>query len=271
MPFTQPALGVIATSPQIMPLMAPRNVGFFCLESEHVPEQPGEQPGRGRHVGVEHGRGRVGTRVERVTSVEAVPAEPEDSRSDRDHHQVAREGVLSVLPATRSDHPRADEGRDTGREVDDVATGVVDRALLGEEPAAPEQRGVDAVDHRDPQRHDEQPRLELETSDERPEEQERRDGGEDELEVRQRRGREVEGHQRIRSRHRLTLLGARGRERLEVADEPAPERSRRTEVRQRAKGHVVAPEHPHDEREGEARRTSINIVLTIHFFRTSPP
>ena len=29
--FTKPAAGVIATSPVIMPLMAPRKVGFFCL------------------------------------------------------------------------------------------------------------------------------------------------------------------------------------------------------------------------------------------------
>ena len=33
MPFTQPALGVMATSPQIMPLMTPKNVGFFCFEA----------------------------------------------------------------------------------------------------------------------------------------------------------------------------------------------------------------------------------------------
>src|SRR5664280_2719866 len=31
-PFTQPALGVIATRPQSIPLIAPRNVAFFCLE-----------------------------------------------------------------------------------------------------------------------------------------------------------------------------------------------------------------------------------------------
>jgi hypothetical protein len=31
-PLTQPADGVIATRPQSMPLIAPRNVGFFCLE-----------------------------------------------------------------------------------------------------------------------------------------------------------------------------------------------------------------------------------------------
>ncbi len=32
MPFTQPALGVIATRPQIIPFIAPKNVGFFCLD-----------------------------------------------------------------------------------------------------------------------------------------------------------------------------------------------------------------------------------------------
>src|SRR5665213_1266202 len=31
-PFTHPALGVMATRPQIMPFIAPKNVGFFCLE-----------------------------------------------------------------------------------------------------------------------------------------------------------------------------------------------------------------------------------------------
>ena len=171
-PFTQPALGVIATSPQIMPLIAPKNVGFFCLESEHVPEQPGEQSRCRRHVGVEHGCRRIRTGIKGVATVEAVPAKPEDARPNGDHHQVAREGVLSVLPTAWSDHPRADERRHARGEVDDVAAGVVDRALLGEEAAAPEQCRVDAVDHRDPQRHDEQPRLELETADQRARERE---------------------------------------------------------------------------------------------------
>ena len=58
-----------------------------------------------------------------------------------------------------------------------------------------------------------QPGLELESSDESTEEQQRGDRGEDELEVRQRRGREVEGDQGIGPRDRLALLGTRGRER----------------------------------------------------------
>ena len=33
-PFTKPAHGVIPTRPQIMPLTAPRKVGFFSLESQ---------------------------------------------------------------------------------------------------------------------------------------------------------------------------------------------------------------------------------------------
>jgi hypothetical protein len=57
---------------------------------------------------------RRGAGVEGVTTVEAVPAEPDDAGADGDHHQVAREGVLAVLPATRSDDRRADEGGDPG-------------------------------------------------------------------------------------------------------------------------------------------------------------
>ena len=125
---------------------------------------------------------------------------------------------------------------------------------MGEEAAAPEQRGVHAVDHGDPQRHDEQPRLELQSPDETAEKQDGRDRGEDELEVGERRGGKVEGYERIGARDGLALLGARGRQGLKVPDEAAPERARRPEVRQHPKGHVVAPEHPHDQRDREGRK-----------------
>ena len=153
-PFTQPALGVIATSPQSMPLMAPRNVGFFCLERNMSQRSHVITPTAVATLVLSTAEAALGTGVEGVATVEAVPAEPDDARADGDHHQVARERVLAVLPAARPEDRRADEGRDARREVDDVATGVVDGALLREEPATPEQRRVDAVDARDPQRHD---------------------------------------------------------------------------------------------------------------------
>ena len=53
---------------------------------------------------------------------------------------------------SRPDHRRCDEARDAGRQVDHVTAGEVDRAVMGEEAAAPHQERVDRVDERDPQR-----------------------------------------------------------------------------------------------------------------------
>ena len=109
-PLTQPAEGVMATSPQSIPLMAQER-GFFCLErnmSQNI--QVIHRP-RSRHW-CSDCRRRVGAGVERVTTVEPVPAEPDDARTDGHHHEVAREGVLPVLPATRTKDRRADKGRD---------------------------------------------------------------------------------------------------------------------------------------------------------------
>jgi hypothetical protein len=106
----------------------------------------------------------------------------QDAGADGDHHQVARHRRAVTLEA-RADDGRGHEGGHTGREVDDVTTGVVNGTLLGEEATTPQQRGVDAVHESDPQRHDEQPRLELQTSNQATEEEQRGNGREDELKV----------------------------------------------------------------------------------------
>src|ERR1035441_522474 len=98
-------------------------------------------------------------------------------------------------------------------------------------------RSVHAVDQGDPQRNDQQPGLELQATHETAHEEQRGNGREDELEVGQRRGREVEGNERIGPRHRLALLRTGGRQRLEVTNESAPERARGTEVRYWSEGH----------------------------------
>ena len=65
---------------------------------------------------------------------------------------------------------------------------VPDRAgvRLRPEAAAPHEEGVDAVRERRPQRHEDQPDLEVDPADHTAEEQQGCDGGEDELEVGQR-------------------------------------------------------------------------------------
>ena len=151
-----------------------------------VHRHPGEHADRGGEVGVDHGGGHVDAGVVRVTTVEPVPAEPQDAGPDRGHHQVVGYDVFSVTRQPGPEDPGGDEARDTGRHVDDEAAGEVERTFLGEVAAAPEHEGVDAVDEGRPQRHEQAPGAELDPTQHAPDEQQRGDGGEDELEVGQR-------------------------------------------------------------------------------------
>ena len=100
--------------------------------------------------------------------------------------QVVRHRLLAVPLQPRPDHRGGDEAGHAGREVDHVAAAEVQRALAGPEAAAPEQERVHRVGERDPQRHEDQPDLELDPPDHAADEQDRRDRREHELEVDQR-------------------------------------------------------------------------------------
>ncbi len=113
---------------------------------EVVPGDPDEQGDGGAEVGVEHGGRSDAAGFVPVTTVEAVPTQPEEPGPDRDHRQVVRCVDLAVTLQARTDHPCRDESGDAGRQMDDVTTGEVDRALLGEVATAPDQEGVDRVD-----------------------------------------------------------------------------------------------------------------------------
>ena len=157
-----------------------------------VAGDPDEEGDRGGEVRVEHRRGGVHAGVVRVAAVEAVPAEPEQAGADGDHRQVVRRVDLAVARETRPDHPGGDEARDARREMDDVAAAEVDRAVLGEPAAAPDQEGVDRVDAGRPEQDEGDPGLEVDAAEHRAEHQDRRDRREHELEVDERRLREVE-------------------------------------------------------------------------------
>ncbi len=210
-PLTQPAQGVIADQAADHAVHATQERGFLRLAEPGVHTHPDEDADGGGQVGVDDGRSRVGTRVVRVPTVEAVPAEPQDSGTDGRHDQVVRYGVLSISKQSRPENPGRYEAGHSGRHVDDEATGEVERALLGEVAAAPEQEGVDAVDEGRPQRDQEAPGAELDPAQHAPHEQQRGDGGEDELEVGERRRREVERDDGVGRRHRLALFTDAGR------------------------------------------------------------
>ena len=201
-------------------------------------------------VRVQDCRGGVGAGVVRVAAVEAVPAEPQEPGADGDHRQVVGRVDLAVTCEPGPDHPCGDEARDTGREVDDVATREVHCALLCEPAAAPDQEGVDRVHARRPEHDERDPRLEVHATEHRAEHQDRRDRCEHELEVDEGRLREVDlpdqGYlplslQVVRTQHRPRLTE-------EVVEEA---RVRSAEVDWMPEAHVVAVEHPHYEDEGE--------------------
>ena len=125
-----------------------------------------------------------------IAAVEPVPAEPEQTGPDRDHRQVVRRVDLAVALEPGPYDGRRNEARDARGEMDHVSAGEVEGALLGEVAAAPDQEGVDRVDERRPEDHERDPGLEVDPAQNRAEHQDRRDRGEDDLEVGQRRLRE---------------------------------------------------------------------------------
>ena len=214
----------------------------------------------------------LGAGVVGVTTVEAVPAEPQDAGPDRRHDQVVGQGVLSISQQPGSEDPGGHEARHAGRHVDDVAAGEVEGTFLGEVAAAPEHEGVDAVDEGRPQRHEEAPGAELDPAEHAPQEQQRGDGGEHELEVRQRdvgkwNGMTVlaadtawpcspvavgDAARFARRSSRRSVSTSRRPGELGLAPpllDPAPDGGR-------AEAHLVGPQHPGDRGPARSRRTS---------------
>jgi hypothetical protein len=148
-----------------------------------VAGDPHEEGDCGREVRVQHRCRCIRAGVVGIAAVEAVPAEPEQAGADGDHRQVVGRVDLAVTRQTRPDHPGRDEARDPGREMDDIAAAEVDRTLLGEPAAAPDQEGVDGVDERRPEHDKGDPGLEVDAPEHGAEHQDRRDRREDELEI----------------------------------------------------------------------------------------
>ena len=220
-----------------------------------VPADPGQEGDRGAQVGVQNRRGCVRVGEVGVAAVEPVPAHPEQARSDRDHRQVVRSVDLAVALEARPDHRCCDEPRDPGREMDHVAAGEVEGALLGEVAAAPDQERVDRVDEARPEDHERDPGLEVDPAEHRAEHQDRRDRREDELEVSQRRLRERKLPDVPEERDRSLVQQRRAVEnRPGVTDEVGEEarlRSTPKMCERRPERHLEAVSNPDEEHQGE--------------------
>ncbi len=202
-----------------MPFTPPRKVGFFSLVNQASRTIHTMTPVAVARLVLTTAAAALRSGVVRVSAVEAVPAEPQDAGTDRGHDQVVGQGMLPISQEPRAEHPGRHEAGDTRRHVDHEATREVQRTLLREVAAAPQQEGVNAVDEGRPQRHQQAPGDELDPPEHAPQEQERSDRREHELEVGQARRREVERDDGVGRRHGLALFTHTVRDAAGFADE----------------------------------------------------
>ena len=179
----------MATKPTIMPLTAPRKVGFFSLP-------------RNMSNNTQVSSAETVARFVLTTAVDASalakygspplnPFQPSHTMPApiETSGRLCGRKRCPVAGQSRADHPGGDEPAGASGEVDDVTAGVVDRALVRPVAAAPDQHRVDGVDERRPERDEDHPDLDLDAAKHATQEQQRRDRGEHELEVEQRRRR----------------------------------------------------------------------------------
>lgn len=153
------------------------------LEEDDVEDGPGEQAGCGADVGVEHGNARVGAGRVRITPVEAVPAQPEQTGADQDEEHIVRLKVLAVARQPGANPPCPDKTGRPGREMDHVSARVIDHAHLEEKAAAPDAVGARRVAKGDPERDEEDPGQKVHAAEKGTGHDDDGDGGEDKLKV----------------------------------------------------------------------------------------
>lgn len=94
-----------------------------------------------------------------LTSIETVPSNPKDPCTYKHHQDIVRLIILQILIYAWANPPCAHKASCAGREMDDIAAGVVDDAHLEEEAAAPEGVSADSVGEGEPEGHKEHPCL----------------------------------------------------------------------------------------------------------------
>lgn len=111
-------------------------------------------------MGVQDGeRGNVAGSEGRA-AVEARPAHPEKAGAAKHVNNVVRREMLPVVRVPGSNPVSGRETCDSGREMNDVASGVVNDVPL-QESISPDGVGAHGVGQRGPQRHEQHPGVEV--------------------------------------------------------------------------------------------------------------
>lgn len=111
------------------------------LEEDIIKEGPHQQARSSSNVGVQYSGASIRRRRIRITSVEAVPADPEDTATNKRKKNVVGLEVLTVLLETRAYPPSCYEPGCAAGHVDNVTTGVINDTSLESPAAAPDREG----------------------------------------------------------------------------------------------------------------------------------
>ena len=214
------------------------------LVVDYIAHGPAEQRHGGGDVGIENGGARIGGGRIWISTIEAVPAQPEKARADQDGDIIAWATILAILLQSGPDPMRGYESGGAGGDVNDIATGVVDDAHLEEKPASPYRVGANGVAEGDPERDENHPGGEVHAAEDGAGQDDDGDGGEDELEIDHcGEGEVLEQDGRCGWELRLAELLRHGHDRAGPANEWQ---------HVDAEAHLVRPEDPGDQRGSKA-------------------
>ena len=153
------------------------------LVVDHIADCPAKQRHGGRDVGVENGCTSVCGSGVWITTIETVPADPEDACSDQYTENVIWTRIFAISRQTRTDPVGAYETCCPRRYVDDISTGIIDHAALEEESTAPKTVGSNRVREGDPERDEDHPSVEVHAAQESTCHDDDGDGCENKLEI----------------------------------------------------------------------------------------
>ena len=119
------------------------NDGGFA-EVGVVEEGPRQHARCSADVCIQNGHTGIDAGSIRITTVEAVPAEPKDACTDKNTENVVRPSVLAIGRNARTDPPSANEASCPAGQMNNITSRVIDDTKDREEAAAP--NGI--CDHR---------------------------------------------------------------------------------------------------------------------------
>ena len=114
--------------------------------------QPGECPGRCRHMGHQHRHRRVAVRRQRTAAIEAEPTHPKHAGTGHCHRHVVGHHSLVGETTAPPHHERTHQRGHPRRDVHDDATCEVHDAQFRQPSTAPHPMGNGAVHEQQPQR-----------------------------------------------------------------------------------------------------------------------